>query len=373
LLAAALAAQQPPAAQKAAPKAPKEEQPAPAQQQPPQPPPPPAPPRDRRQSGYLYDGTGRLVPGAVGAREQRRDGVVERQQTIQDVNGRPVTIRAEQERVIESRGADQVSERVIQRFDPGGRSTGKQVIRIETRRAPDGSLITTENIYESDLNGRLQFTERRTTTESKAPSGTTSSVVVEQPGFQGALRVVERTDRVETKKSESVTEAVSTVRQIDPNGRLEERRRESTVTSKVGNVTSQQSQQWEFQPTGKVELVGRRVSNLTERPDGSQVEDTEVYTTRIAGTTPDLNRPGVPTLEQKVRREKTVQPDGRIVESTRAQIRTVAEPSRLGGLVVTEQVTVPNPGGQTIQTTVSERDANGRIVPVQRTVEEQKK
>jgi len=196
---------------------------------------------------------------------------------------------------------------------------------------------------------------------------------VERPSLEGPVQVVERTDRVDTKRSDAVTESVTTVRRIDGNGRLEERQREAAVSTKSGSATNRETKQWEFQPTGKLEFVGRSVSNSTERPDGSQVEDTEVYATRIAGTTPDLNRPGVPTLEQKVRREKKVRPDGRVVETTSAQIRRVAEPDRLSGLIVTEQVTTPNPQGQTVEITLSERDANGRMQLVQKSVEEQKK
>jgi hypothetical protein len=354
------------AAQKPAPQQPAAQQPAPAPQ-------PPAEPRERKQSGYLYDGTGRAVPGGTGAREVKRDGTIERQETMRDATGRPVTTRATQERVLSQQGENKTSERVIQRYDLDGRPTTKQVMRLETRREPDGRLVTTEVLHEQDLNGRMQLLERRTTTEAKTATGGSGSVVVERPSFHGSLQVVERTDRVDTKKSDVVTESASTLRRIDANGRLEERQRESSVTTKSGNVTRRESQQWEFQPTGKLEFVGRSVSNLTERPDGSQVEESETYTTRIAGTTPDLNRPGVPTLEQKVLREKKVQADGRVIETTKAQIRTVADPGRLGGLIVTEQVTAPNPQGQTVEITMTERDANGRMQVVQKSVEEQKK
>lgn len=334
---------------------------------------PPAEPRERKQQSYRYDGTSRPTPGDTSVREVRKDGAVERQETLRDVNGRPVTTRATQERVVSGQGDNRVSERVVQRFDPGGRPSGKLVARIETSRAADGSLVTVETIYEQDLNGRMQLAERRTTTESKAPTGGTASIVVERPGLQGPIQVVERTDRIDTKRSDAVTESVSTLRRIDANGRLEERQREAAVITKSGSVTNRETKQWEFQPTGKLEFVGRSTSNITDRPDGSQVEDTEVYATRIAGTTPDLNRPGIPTLEQKVRREKKVQPDGRIVETTSARIRRVAEPDRLSGLIVTEQVTTPNQEGQTVEVTMSERDANGRMQLVQKSVEEQKK
>ncbi len=346
---------------------------APLAAQQPAPTPPPAEPRERKQQNYRYDGTSQPTPGNTGVHEVRKEGVVERQETLRDVNGRPVTTRATQERVVSVQGDNRVSERVVQRFDPGGRPNGKLVARIETSRAADGSLMTVETIYEQDLNGRMQLAERRTTTESKAPTGGTTSIVVERPSLEGPVQVVERTDRVDTKRSDAVTESVSTLRRIDGNGRLEERQREAAVITKSGSVTNRETKQWEFQPTGKVEFVGRSVSNITDRPDGSQVEDTEVYATRIAGTTPDLNRPGIPTLEQKVRREKKVRPDGRVVETTSAQIRRVAEPDRLSGLIVTEQVTTPNPQGQTVEITLTERDANGRMQLVQKSVEEQKK
>src|SRR6185436_14011447 len=100
--------------------------------------PPPAEPRERKQQNYRYDGTSQPTPGDTGVREVRKDGAIERQETLRDVNGRPVTTRATQERVVSAQGDNRVSERVVQRFDPGGRPTGKIVSRIETSRAADG-------------------------------------------------------------------------------------------------------------------------------------------------------------------------------------------------------------------------------------------
>ena len=346
-----------------------------AAQQAPSPQPQPSEPRERRQSNYRYDASGRAVPGEPAVREERRGGVIERQESIRGASGQAVTTRSSQERVLSEQGENRATERVIHRYDPDGRPTTRQMVRTETRRQADGSLVKVESLWEQDVNGRMQFTERRTTTEAKTATGGTASIVVERPAFSGSLEVVERTDRTDAKKSDAVTESVSSTRRREANGRLEERQRESSVATKSGEVTTRETQQWEYNVggTGKMDFTGRTSSRLTEQPDGSQVEDLEVYTTRIADTTPDLNRPGVPTLEQQVRREKKVQPDGKIVETTSARVRQVAEPARLRGLLVTEQVTTPGAEGQTVETKVSERDANGRLQLVRRMVEEQKK
>ncbi len=381
LLAGAAQEKAEPKQQKADPKAPakteKAEKPAPEAAKPPAPPPPP---QQRRESNYVYDIQGRPVPGNPASRDQRTGtgagSTVDREQTLRGPDGRPVTYRSEREKVLSESESEHASERHVQRYDPNGRPTSKQVIRAERRKTPDGSMVTTETLYEQDLNGRLQLAERRTTRETKTPAGGATALQIERPGLGGSLQVVERGERVETKRSESVTETVGSRKFPDANGRWEEREREMSVATKSGEVTSTETKQWRLGAAGssaQMDLVSRAVSRLTEKPDGSQVEDVEVYSSLIAGTTSDLNRPQTPGLEQQVRREKKVQADGRIVETTSTRARQVAEPSRLGGLTVEEQVTTPTTDGKTIQKTLYERDTNGRLRPVASSVEEQKK
>jgi len=371
LVAAAGAGAQQPAPSKA--EAPKAETPKPAAAPKPA---PPAEPREKRQANYGYDLNGRPVSSNPAVREDRKGAgagaVVERQEALRDYHGRPVTTVATRDRVVAEQGGNRTSERSIQRFDPTGRPTSRQLVRTETRQLPDGSTVSTEVLYETDLNGRLQFAERRTTTEKKTAAGAASSTVVEQASVNGGAHVVERLDRTETKRSDSVTESASTRKLLDGNGRLAEREWETSVATKTGEVTSKETKQWQIGATGQRDFVSRSVGRLTEKPDGSEVEEVEVYTTRIAGTTPDLNRPQVPSLEQQSRREKKVQTGGKIVETTSTRQRMVAEPTRLGGLIVEDRVTTPSAQGKTIERTVSERNTNGRMVRISTSVEEEK-
>lgn len=364
-------AQQPAAPPKTAPQK-KAEEPAKAA-----PKPPPGPPSERRQSNYIYDANGRPLPAEPAVREQHRQKgsqeVVERRESLQDFHGKPVTVRTSEERVVTQKEGERAGERVIQRYDPNGKPTRKALLKFERRKMPDGSTVSTEVLYEQDVNGRMQFVERRTTTEKETGSGMNGATLVERPSVDGRTQVVERVDRTETKRGEAVIESVSSRKLLDANGRFAERERQTSVSTKSDNQTTTETKQWEAGPTGQMDFVSRSLSRVTAVAGGNEVEDTEVYATKIAGITPDLNRPQVPTLEQKVRREKKVQADGKIVETTSAQVRHVADPSRLGGLVVTEQVTTPTPDGRTIQRTVSERDPNGKMVRVRSEVEEEKK
>ncbi len=336
----------------------------------------PAEPREVRDSAYTYDVNGRPVLAPSSQQERKGAGagaVVDRQEVMRDSSGQPIAVRKSEERVLSEQEGDKTSERVIQRYDLTGRPTTKQVIKLEKRKMPDGSVVSTENFYEQDVNGRLQFAERRTSTEKKTDAGGGGTLVVERPSVNGGVQVVERTNRTDTKRGDAVTESVTSKQMLDGNGRLTERERGSSVATKSGDATTTETSQWQLGGTGQMEFLSRTVSRISEKPDGSQVEDREVYSTRIAGTTPDLNHAQTPSLEEQVHRERKVRPDGKIVESTTARMRQVAEPTRLGGLMVTEQVTTPTADGKSIQRTVSERDANGRVVPVRREVEEEKK
>src|SRR3970040_1070122 len=83
-----------------------------AQQAPsPQPKPQPTEPRERRQSNYRYDASGRAVPREPGVREERRGGVLERQESIRGASGQAVTTRSSQERVLSEQGENRTTER----------------------------------------------------------------------------------------------------------------------------------------------------------------------------------------------------------------------------------------------------------------------
>jgi hypothetical protein len=364
-----LAAQQP-AGQKAA----DEKSSAPGAAKAPEKPAPPTP-REVRQYTYTYDVNGRPVPAGQTVQEGAggAGGPVEGYEMRPGADGRPVVIRSADERLLSGKAGDQKGERVIQRYDPSGRPTSRQVVQFERKKMPDGSTVSTEDLYEQDVNGRMQLVERRTTVRKETASGAASETTVERPSINGGVQVVERIDRIETRRSPSVTDAVSSRKVLDANGRLSERERESSVITKSGNETNTETKQWQLGTgTGQLEYTGRSVSRLVEKPDGSQVEDVEVYSTKIAGTTPDLNHPNVPSLEERMHREKKIQPDGKVVETVSEQMRQVADPSRLSGLLVTQQVTTPTQQGKQIQTTVSQRDANGKLVPVRTEVTEEK-
>jgi hypothetical protein len=333
---------------------------------------PPAEPKERTVYRYVYDLNGRPEANP-GEASQRSGGGGTQQQTLRGADGRPVVAVETQERSL----GPTTSERVVQHYDPTGKPTTKEVVRTERRPQPDGSTVTTETTYLQDLSGHLDLNERRTTSEKKTSTGAVAATVVERPSINGGIRVVQRDDRVETKRGENVTEAVTSRRYADPAGRLTEQERERSVATKAGDATSIETEKWRLGVagvSGQMDLTTRSVSRMTERPDGSQVEDTKVYSSLIGGTTPDLNRgaAGQLTLEEESHREKKVQAGGKTVETRSSRLRTVAEPSRLNGLVTEEHVTTPTPDGKTIQTTISERDSNGRIVPVRRETEQVK-
>lgn len=358
----------PPSQQKASPK---ESAPKPAE-----PAPPPAPPRAVQQSGYSYDVNGQPTAGPVIEQRRREIGTrteVDRTATQPSINGGAVPAVTSEQRTISQGPGNETSERVIQRYDPQGRPTTKQVVKIEKRTLPDGTVTSTESVYEQDVNHNLQFVEKRTATEKKTASGGSGTVVVERPSINGGTQVAERTDRTDTKRGETVTESVSTRRIADINGQLTEKERELSVATKQGPVTNTETKQWQVGATGQMDFVSQTTSRLTQKPDGSQVEDSQVYSTRIAGTTPDLNTPYKPTLERETHREMTVQADGKIVESTTSRLRGVVDPTSMTGLVKTEQVTTPTQQGKTIQTTLYERDANGKMVRTRSEVQEEKK
>src|SRR5258706_7901969 len=100
---------------------------------------PPAEPKARTVNREVYDLNGRPVTGP-GEASSRGAGGSTQDQTLRGADGRPVVAAETQERSLRPT----TRERVIQRYDPSGKPTTKEVGRTERRPQPDGSTVAPE-------------------------------------------------------------------------------------------------------------------------------------------------------------------------------------------------------------------------------------
>ena len=334
----------------------------------------PQPPRSRVRNITVYGLSGNRASVPISESEENLEGASQTSLMLTNLNGREVAYLSERERVVKESPGVKVVERRTQRYDAGGQPTRQELVREETRTLADGTVLTTATTYVEDINGRMEPTERTVSREKKMGNKTQTTVVSEKPSINGGFRAYSREESVETQRDETSVEIQKTRRVDDGSGRLIESGREETVMTKSGNKSTTQTVVYEREAmSSKMTLSSRTVGELIEQPDGSSSETVQVYgLSPTTGSTRFLNSSG-PQLMRTITRERTLGTGGEIVETTRTRVRSFADPSRMGGEESQQKVTRPSEDGESIQTSVYERDVNGRMHATQVIVEQVEK
>ena len=334
----------------------------------------PRPPRSRVQNVTVYGLSGNKVSVPISESEENLEGGSQTSLMLTNLNGREVAYLSERERVVKTFPEGKVVERRTQRYDASGQPTQQELIREETRTLADGTVLTTATTYVEDINGRMKPTERTVSRGKKTGDKTHRTVVSEKHSINGGFRAYFREDSVETQRDETSVEIQKTRKVDDGSGRLIESAREETVMTKSGNKSITQTVVYEREAmSSKMTLSSRTVGELIERPDGSSSETVQVYgLSPTAGSTRFLNASG-PQLMRTITRERTLGTGGEIVETTHTRVRSFADPSRMGAGESQQKVTRPSEDGESIQTSVYEKDVNGRMHATQVIVEQVEK
>ncbi len=336
--------------------------------------PSPRPPRSSVQNVTVYGLSGNRMSVPISESRENLEGASQTSLMLTNLNGRQVAYLSEKERVIKASPEEKVVERRTQRYDANGEPTQQELIREETRRLADGTVVTTATTYLEDVNGRMRPAERSVSREKKTGDKTHTTVVSEKPSINGGFRAYSREESVETQRDETSVEIQKTRRVDNGSGRLIESAREETVMTKSGNKSTTRTVVYERDAmSSKMTLSNRTVGELIERPDGSSSETVQVYgLSPTAGSPRFLNARG-PQLMRTITRERTLGQGGEVVETTRTRVRGFADPSRMGAVESQQRVTRPSEDGESIQTSVYERDVNGRMRPTQVVVEQVEK
>jgi hypothetical protein len=335
----------------------------------------PQPPKARSVQAYRYGPNGERIATPVTASERNSDSGGESTQTVVGTNGRQVPYVSTSEKVVTKTASHSVVERQVQRYNTQGQPTRQATVREEQRKLPDGSVEKITTVFEEDVNGSLQPTERTVARETPTGTKTRTVVTTERPDARGGFEPVERRESVETRQGESAAVVETVVSRPNVNGKLTESKRERSVLQKSGDTATTETEVWERSTaTGEVALSGRTVGKRVERPDGSASETIQIYgQTRSGGGAGDTNAMSGPRLQETVQREVSVRPNGEKVETTTTQGRSIADPSKLGERQVTQKIIRPTSDGETIETQVSEQGVNGKMQATQSSVEQVKK
>ena len=322
---------------------------------------------------YEYDANGRRVRKRTSTQQTERGKEGSSVVSLETVNGRRVPYLEQEEKVISSGRGTEVREQRTQRYDATGRPTHQEVVRIEEKRAADGSVVTTSTLYRETLNGRMEPIERVTKRSKEAGSTKTTTTVTEGMNINGGFGAIRRVEEVERKQGESRASVERTESVATPGGRLSVAAREESVMLKKGNVLTTETTRFEKNPVaGELTQKSRTVGRMVEKADGSTSETVETYGFQAEGGAFNLNASKM-VLQEVVERAMNLGANGEKVERTSVKSRDPAEPSRFAPAEVSRKVTRPSADGETVRTEVFEQGPNGRMRAVGLTVEQVQK
>jgi hypothetical protein len=319
----------------------------------------PKPPRKVESAATVVLPGGATREEAVTDTVRRSDGVTEAIKTLRNINGRTVPYLTDREETISSSAGGEVKERRVQRYDASGKPSTQELTKIETRKLPDGAVVTTETLYQETLNGRMEAVERKTTREAKSGEVKRTAIATEAPSVNGGFQTILREESVERKLGEGRAE-VETTRSARVGSGLAVVAREQSSMTKSGNTSTTETTVYERNAaTNKMGLTARKVGRLSEHADGSQTEKVETYGFKTGSGATNVNATR-PELQEVIDRRTTVGAGGEVRETTRVQQRGIAETTGLTAGPTTEVVVRPTDGGETRRTEVYEQGVNGR-------------
>lgn len=208
---------------------------------------------------FTYDINGRRVAGPA------------------SINGGDVNTAKVEEKVLEDAGGRKVIERVIRRAGADGAAGDVERIRIEEVKGADGRVVTNQETYRSDFNGRMSLTERSQTEFRKVGDHVESSTTVSRAGINGGLEVVEKATMA-GRDTAAGKQTDTRVYRRDANGSFQETAR-SVVEQKVENGKSVESVT-EYQAAtldGRMRVSGQRVTTETQAQDGATTRRVQIY------------------------------------------------------------------------------------------------
>lgn len=255
----------------------------------------------QRSGNSAFDLNGNRMEGAQTSRIETASGE-RRVVTVNSINGRPVPVESVEDRIVSKSESGQVVERTVIRYDADGNPGPPEKMRIEQAKHPGGGETVSTTLWRGDWNGNLALAER--SVAEKRPDGS-AETRIERPAENGSLEMVER---VTLAVQDSRAEATRYRR--DANGGFYAAEREVTVTTKRDGEITADTTRYRPGSTAEFEPAERMVSRTIVRPDGSKVEETDVYSKLGADVSSE------PRLARQIRQEQTSGPGGAAVTVT---------------------------------------------------------
>lgn len=248
----------------------------------------------------------------------------------QSVNGGTVPLEQSLERVIREDANGKVVERTIQRHDPNGRVTSTDKVVIEETKLADGGKLVKETTSRSEMNGDFREFERKTSETRVSGQTSTTNVTIDRPGISGGFTTAEKRSIVTTGPADKQS-STETVQQANGNGSFRAVRRTETTKQASGNTSTENTAQYELDPTGRMTLTAQKAATTTKLAGGGEKVETTLYSKNVAGEAQGPNG-RMRVKGQQVLERSAPGPDGKVRETLSVSHPSMADPERLGPL-----------------------------------------
>jgi len=248
-------------------------------------------------------------------------------EVIQSINGRKVPIEQRSSKVLSEDANGKIVETIVRKFDQTGQLASTEKVITEERKTGSGTSLRSTT-YVSDVNGNLSQAERKTVESSAQGPATSTQTVIERPTINGSFQTVEKRTLVAQPADSNTTHADLTVYRRSENGDFYAAAREVTDTSHVGDKTTAKTAEYERLGDSQLQLLRQSVTTTTKRPDGSEIEEVNLYGGSVPGNVRD---PGAPLRlyeQQIIDRQKGA--GDAVVETLSVRRPTMSDPKILG-------------------------------------------
>lgn len=248
--------------------------------------------------------------------------------------------------------------------DAQGRRQLTQTTQTDQQTLPDGTSRTVENTSAPDLNGRLAVTEQRIQeTKSTGPNVKQTDTSVYLPGINSTLTETERIQETEREVQPDLTQTESTRFVRDANGRWQAT---ETHAKEVRTEGAEHVEEETIQRLDANGALSLNEKNITRRStvDGKDQVTTETYSRNVAGGG-QLSGNQL-KLTERHRITTTPTPDGghqTVEEVESGNPVAPSDPLRVVERTV-ETVRKVGPDQWETERQVFALDGNGKLVPV---------
>ncbi len=250
-------------------------------------------------------------------------------QISESINGRQVPLEQREEKVLRKDSTGSVTETIVRKYNPDGRLAGTERVVTEQQATSGGGSSVRTTTYRSDVNGREQQAERRTSETRVAGNTASTETSIERPTLNGSFETAEKRSSVSTGTDASKTTTDSVYR-ASPGSGLSEALRTVTQESKSNGQTMKSVANYEPGITGQLELHSQAVSTTTKAPDGSETTQVDLYAAAADGHVRENG--GKQQLNEQQIITRTKGADGSVTETLSVRRPSVSDATRLGSL-----------------------------------------